>query len=364
MNKNIIQIHIVLLGMLFIACTKNKHLNANKEIIVSAITQNTDTIIGTMIDTIQGTESRLDCFGNFLVITSDHPQSYISLMNLQSDSIIASFGDKGRARNEFIDIPRSPYMSCDNNHILYCQEATNNITKAINLIESVKSGTCIIDSVYRHKNINKENTTFLLNPNVRISKHDLYYDDPRDNIFYPPYFIICKGEETLKIDIVPKLIKTDLSSLYFIAYADMLRIKPDCKKIIQVFSYIDMFGILDIETGKYQSYIMKESYDFSFFEQMKTIDEAYKKICLFNIDVCVTDKYIMLLRDERPAQTFEEKYEEKIGSEIKIFDWNANYIKSIYVNQHIRDIAFNNINNVLYALTPNGELYKYTINEY
>lgn len=109
---------------------------------------------------------------------------------------------------------------------------------------------------------------------------------------------------------------------------------------------------------------MKESYDFSFFEQMKTIDEAYKKICLFNIDVCVTDKYIMLLRDERPAQTFEEKYEEKIGSEIKIFDWNANYIKSIYVNQHIRDIAFNNINNVLYALTPNGELYKYTINEY
>lgn len=350
---------VILLTMLLISCTKNKHLSSNPGIIIDPVIPVTDTLTGVRIDSIQGTESHLECLGNYLVITSDRPHSYISLMSLHSDSVIASFGDKGRARNEFIDIPRIPYMSCESNRLLYCQDGTNKVTKVINLTESIRTGTCIVDTVYNHININQEHTTFLINPSVRISKHDLYYDDPRDNIFYPPYFLIYKGEETLKIDIFPKLIKTDLSSLYFIAYADMLRIKPDCKKIIQVFSYMDLFGILDIETGKYQSYMMKESYDFSFFEQIKTIDEAYKKICLFNIDVCATDKYIILLRDERRAQTFEENDKDKTGSEICIFDWNANYIKSLYVPEHITDIAFSDQTNVLYGLTPDGILYKY-----
>lgn len=345
------------------ACTENKHLNANQECMIGSTDHKADTLVGTIIGSAHGTESHIDCMGDYLVMTSDQSHSYITLISLQSDSIIASFGDKGHARNEFLGVPRVPYMSNGNDYTMYCQDDIKNSTKVINLPQSINKGTCVVDTEYVHSDICQGHTTFLYSQGKGISKCDLSYDDARDNIFYPPYFIVNNGQEKHRIDVFPKLIETDLSSLYFIAYADMLRIKPDGAKVVQVFYHIDMFGIIDTESGYYRSFCMPNSYGFDFFVQLKSLDEAYKKVCIYNVDVCVTDKYIILLRDARSAHDFEEGYEDSLGSEIMFFDWDANYINTIYVAEHLKDIAFSDKQNALYAITTNELLYRYILDD-
>lgn len=353
-------VFIAVFVVMIAACSKNKNLITNKEVIIPSTAYIADTLVGTIIGSAQGSESHIDCAGDYLVITSDRPHSYISLISLQSDSTIIFFGDRGHAGNEFFDVPRVPYISNDNCNILYCQADTKNATKAINLSQSIEMKTCVVDTEYVHKEIYKGHTTFLLSRDRSISKHDMSYEDARDNIFYPPYFTINNGEKKYEIEIFSDIIETALPSLFFVAYADMLRIKPDGRKVVQVFYHIDMFGIIDTETGHYASYSMPDSYGFDFFEQLDSQDDAYKKVCVYNVDVCVTDKYIMLLRDERPAQDVEERYEEKVGSEVMIFDWDANHINTIFVAEHLKDIAFSDSNNTLYGIASNELIYKYT----
>ena len=177
--------------VLITSCAQTENLLYNPDNLAQIDFQEpTETIIGDKIKTNIYSPHEIECIDDFLIVLSDMPNAFVSIINCKSDSLIAQFGNLGRAKNEFIDSPKSIYWEKDVNGkiILYCQDLPKSVTKVIDFTESVKQNKCILINEIKHEHLGIDYQYFFFRKGEsgNICRKFITYEDARDNIFYPP----------------------------------------------------------------------------------------------------------------------------------------------------------------------------------
>lgn len=325
-----------------------------------------DSIKGDEIKKEIYTLHEMECINDILVILSDKPNAFISVIDCKNDSIIAQFGNLGHAKDEFIDSPKSMYWEKDanGNITLYCQDLIKSVTKVINLTESIKRNKCILIKEIKHDSQGIDFQYFHLDKEGKsnICRKFVTFDDPRDNIYYPPSFFIKNETNSIQtIELYPKIISNDLVGVLYSAYFDILHLSPDKTKLVQAFNCIDLFNVINISTHSVNGYMGLDSYDFESFQELKTIEEANEKMHLFYQDVCVTDSLIIALKDGRNIVAQKEGKVHQFKT--YVIDWNGNILSSYFMDRELAQIAYNENLNVLYGIDLDGNLFKYNLDK-
>lgn len=358
----------LLLMLLFALCLitscKNESLynpNGTMEIVHLPIA---DTIIGNDINTNILCAHEIECIDSVLVVLNNQSGAYICIVDMKQDSVISQFGALGRAKNEFLDFPKIVYNDKDEggNISLFCPDLLKSTTKVINLKESIAKGICCIEREIKHEKEGIAYRTFFINGNKSITRQDLTYDDPRDNIFYPPCFFITDGRKRIDIDTYPNVMKSDNPSLLFMAYADILKVSPDKTRLLQVFNCIDLFNVIDINNESVFGFMGEGAYSFEDIQAMTDMEVALEKMRLYNQDVCVTNDIILMLRDERPVRESESE-DSSSCSILRICDWKGNPITAYRFDRQLQRIAYSEKFKVLYGLDAEGRIFKYDMKQ-
>lgn len=357
----------IIIKVLMTSCSSTEDLLYNPDTLTHVefkVPQN--MIKGDEIKTEIYTIHEMECIDSILVILSEKPNAFISVIDCKNDSIIAQFGNLGHAKDEFIDSPKSMYWEkeANGNITLYCQDLIKSVTKVINLTESIKRNKCILIKEIKHDYQGIDFQYFHLDKdgNSHICRKFVTFDDPRDNIYYPPSFLIKdKTNRIQTIELYPKIISNDLVGVLYSAYFDILHLSPDKTKFVQAFNCLDLFNIIDVRTHSVNGYIGFNSYDFELFQELETIEEANEKMHLFYQDVCVTNSSIITLKDGRNIR--EQKEGKKHQFQIYIFDWYGNILSSYFIDRELVQIAYNEDLNGLYGIDPDGNLFRYNLNE-
>jgi len=319
-----------------------------------------DTLFGKQImNSVLGIKS-IASLGNKIICTVDRKDSIFYIYDAGQDSSIASFGFLGHANSEFLNVPYRIDCLQDGNgieRILICDGRKE--TKSINLTASIKSGACIIDTMIKCKADKNESYIYPLTDDNVFVYTGVTYDDARDNNFYPPSFFVFKDNKELKKwDLYPTIVqKESCQNIIFLTYDHIVLISPDRKRAIEVMHFIDLFNVFDFAQMSVTGFNTDGSYTFSDIQNKVDETNGPEFIKFFNVDACVTDKNIFILKDGRSTGDVDGN---KIAKQsIVVYDWSGNIIKSVNIKESLTNITYNEGTSCLYGLDDKGAVFKY-----
>lgn len=321
-----------------------------------------DTIIGSEINTNILCPHEIECIDSVLVVLNNQSGAYICVVDMKQDSVISQFGALGRAKNEFLDFPKIVYNDKDEdgNISLFCPDLLKSTTKVIDLKESIAKGICCVEREAKHEKEGIAYRTFFINENKSIIRQELTYDDPRDNIFYPPCFFITDEGKRRNLEAFPNVIKSNNPSLLFMTYADILKVSPDKTRLLQIFNCIDLFNVVGLNDNMVSGFMGKDAYTFDDIQTITDMEEALDKMRLYNQDVCVTNDIILMLRDERLVREAESG-DSSFCSILRIYDWEGNPVSAYRLDRQLQRIAYSEKFKVLYGLDAEGRIFRYNM---
>ncbi|MDR1339573.1 MAG: TolB-like 6-bladed beta-propeller domain-containing protein [Prevotellaceae bacterium] len=137
------------------------------------------------------------------------------------------------------------------------------------------------------------------------------------------------------------------------SYSSRDRIKPDdMSKLAMGMHHIDQINILDLKTGKIKGFRNKTSPDFSYLKDIDNHRQYYSHIF-------VDDRYIYGLYADPKYRTGKRG-----RNTVNIFDWDGNFIRKLFLDKTILDIALDPVNKHLYVDTTGEdeeEIYSYDV---
>lgn len=334
-----------------------------------------DTLKGERIkELITGTNGLLVKDSLLLVITGDDKKIF-SVINLNTDSVIAEFGAVGQSRDELTDIPFMPicYFLNEGDSVSLCvnRDGTQ-ITKIFDFNTSVANNKLICKRTIEHKLKDIDNSTesflYWVGGNRTLVYSPVSGKDDNNNYTVPPYVAMYEGKDM-------KQKHSDYSSVIdcgngagFI-YNAIPIINTSKRKFVEVVTMFDQFTITDYDKMSSLGVVEESSVTLedveALLKQYTDREERYNHIRFYNCNVCTSDKYIVLLQHVNSSL---EKVMENIetpGSsfivKVKFFDWDGNYIKSFIIKESLFNIAFDDRTNTLIAQDNNNYLYKYKV---
>ena len=314
-------------------------------------------VIDTLVQNIGGAYS----IDNYLIVLTNNSGSLINVYDVRNDKKIASFGDKGNAKNEFGDSFWHSYVTKYPNGeiMLNVSQAAGTITKVINVNKSIKHGKCCLERIIKHtqNNASTFSRPYFFGDNSYICYKEVSYDDPRDNIFYAPN-IICSDKGKIKTKCVfPKTIKTDYLNNIFCAYSFTYSVRPDFKKSVNAMKFIDIINFVDTHSLEVIGVCNKLSVDMSYFESDINESNLTKKIKLYNIAICSSNEKVFVLKTN--GVSIQDIYDKKpFNKFIFVYDWDGNLLDSFEVKEELAYIAYNEKYNMLYGISDEGIIVK------
>ena len=335
-----------------------------------------DTLKGERIkELITGTNGLLGKDSLLLVITGDDNDIF-SVINLNTDSVIAEFGAVGHSRDELTDIPHMPicYFLNEGDSVSLCvnDNGSQVINKIFDFNKSVANNKLIYKRTIEHnlKDIDKVIATFYywLGNNRTLVYNQLSGIDKKNHYTVPPYVAMYEGRELKnKHSYYSRTI--DAKNETWLAFNSIPIINTSKRKFVEMVSFYDQFTITDYEKMTSLGVVNESSCTHEDVEeimkQYPEIEELYKNLRFYNSNICTSDKYIVLL--QHVNSSFEKVIEniETPGSsfivKVKFFDWDGNYIKSFFIKESLFNIAFDDRTNTLIAQDNNNYLYKYKV---
>lgn len=334
---------------------------------------NPDTVINSQkrirTDSIYGYDKKemlskieaLSSIDKYLIISQQSKDTVFQILNMENDSIIANFGHIGHARNEFQRYPKTIYCERDRNGLPLLFVLDGVCTKVIDLEESITSNSCIL------RNIIKENKDSYFYYTYHVGNESCFvykkvsYKDARDAVYTEPQYYMMTGKNKYEWNIHPNIIHPDWSNMVDAAYSNMIRIKPDGSKAISVSNFIDILTIFDLSTKKTLGIVNPESYTYAFLEQEGGENNIKKHLRWFNTSVCVSDNCFIVLKDGNLYQDVLKEDTEDRCSSINKYDWNGLLTASFILDKNLLNIAFYEKADILYAVSLENNLYKYTL---
>lgn len=295
---------------------------------------------------------------SLLVIITKNPSEFISIVNTKNDSLIANICNEGRGPNEYIK-PFSLKQYGKNktgDQLLY---VTNLIMiKPLNITRSILENKAVCENPIP---INTRHIDpFLLPQDTKFIKQQVTYNDPRENIFYPPKYIFKNSSETEEYNIYPDIIKnTSFPALPLSLYDGVIRIKPDLTKIVDVMGYLDIINIIDPQLKTCTGIVEQDTYSFEDLSYL-SMDKVLKTVKYCVLDVSVTNEYIIVLYDGRNVDNADNQIE-KLKPTLKIFNWEGDFLQGYQLSEPLHRIAYDETHKYIYGFDMEENFYRYKL---
>ena len=307
-------------------------------------------------------------FDNILIVLTNQNGHFINIIDCASDSVISSFGEIGHAKNEFIDFPQCMYRKTNpltEEHLLYIPDNSNQITRVVNIEKSVKEGVCHVDSVIKHDvEIKGESAVYCLNDANKLWYFNVTYEDPRDNIFYPPRLIEKDKVKSYECHPFPRTIFTSSFNIMRVAYESKCSISPDMDNFIIMMRFIDNLFMYNVKTKKTIGITTIDTYDFTFFNKKNDINEIAEQLHIYNVDVSTTNSSVFILKTKSLYSNLISKEEKGVydfPSYLHVYNWEGLLKYSYQLDVGIISICYNETYGYIYALSAYGHIIKYNL---
>ena len=326
-----------------------------------------DTIKGEKICTMSGAVSKLFFSDSYLVSLTSQSSHFFEVCRPDYDTCVVSFGEFGRSRTDFVDMPYDVYVRNTKNGPELCiADGGASITKVVDLEQSFKKAHTVVKKVvkrpsgicgYEYHFIQKSEKDYAF-------YKELSYNDARDHIYFTPCFGFSKQGEMAEYDLYPAILPIDDYDILSAAYAGNIEVKPDQTKCVLVHRFVDLMDIVDLDKQTVTGVKVKESYDFDIFTTIKDASLVAESLKAFNVNSSVTDNYIFQLKSD---MTIKEMMEIEVNEHIPYYstvvvsDWEGNVLRKFVINEALRAIAYDEKSEFLYGVDNYGCLFRYKV---
>ena len=327
----------------------------------------TDTLYGTKIEFADDMQAGLmTVYDSIMLFWHPNYKDYNVLMcNINSGKNMGFLCRKGNGPEEFGEFAYSMQFVVDNNGTkIWVDDMLKDKMSLLNLSESIKEGTTIIDSIVDKKG--KEeffniSHTFMLDNNMMLVKNQsggrisFGTDDSDTYDYLPEAYRIYKGQEKLKeFKLYNKsLINPNYKSQSFSILSTCDRIKPDKSKVAMSMEKLPQINILDINTGVLSGFRKSNSID---YKDLTTLTQEEQKI-YYTTGIEVDNHYIFAMY----ANKFIEDDSYYFTKEIHVFDWESKAVKRLIFEQEFYIMTLDSKNKKLYLINGREEVYCYDI---
>ncbi|MBQ9386657.1 MAG: hypothetical protein IJU24_07240 [Bacteroidaceae bacterium] len=323
--------------------------------------------------------SMIHCDSLNIVIAED-PQGYISVYS-QDWQLIDRFGNKGRARNEFLEVPminsNQIFKGADGHILLPLCETRGRMIKLVDITESMdKHRTVITDSRRfefgdRHRVYEEETDSYVyylcdftflfLDDNIyhtmettEASFYDRFKEPIQYRIRYDTAFvekpdILTAMEELVGPRRQSKFIRTNYRH-------------PKRNLIIELFQYNNYIAFLDLDNNR--RYFVHQEGAITFDQEIEKV-EINQDGDTFSIpkyrtftNAITTDSFFMV------TYYGSSYFDEDATPELMFFDWEGNFIKSVKLSLAIGCLSYDPNLKTLYGLnikSDNEELIRFNL---
>lgn len=302
----------------------------------------------------------LNCIDDYLIITNANKDTLFTVIDMRNDSVVAKFGSIGHARNEFLTNPVFNYCLRDKNSSPLVYVLDRKSTKVIDLEKSIAANKCVLSKVIKEDKDFFFYQPYYVSDTLCFVYKSVTYDDPRDNIYFPPEFYIT-GKENFKWNIYPEIIKPEYPNAVDIAYYNIVKPKPDGSKVLSVSLFMDIVMLFDLHTKVATGYVNPDSYTFSYINDNSDEASVKETIKLYHGATCVTDNHFVI---EEGEKLYIDHYKEKGENgytAINMYTWNGKLEKSYVIDKKVREIAYYEKTKTLYAIGSENRLLKYKL---
>lgn len=311
-----------------------------------------DTLQLNKLEILSATVRNLLCIDDYLIIVQKNKNELFKVLNTSNDSVIAAFGQTGHARNEFEHFPQITYCTRDKKGLPLLCVYDGVCTKILDLKKSIIANRCITTSIIKEKNDRRFYQVYHFVDRKSFLYKSASYEDPRDNIYFPPEFsFIDKGEK--KWNIFPDIVKPiGFPSSADVDYNNVIVVSPDALHIACVNNFIDIVTVFDLAKGLALGIVNPNSYSFEYLENEITESDVNEQIRFYNSSACATDLHYFILEN---GKTLNEKDNddmngvENVGLKLRGYDWEGNCLFAYNINKNLSYIAYNEANHKFYA---------------
>ena len=355
----------VVICVIFLSCNTSPRLYNPDVVMYKNIKSRIDSLQLHEVLDINADVRNLLCIDKYLIISQDNSDTLFWVVDTSEDSIIARFGRIGHASNEFSSTPEIVYCArdVDGSPLLCVLEEV--CTKIIDLRKSIESNKCIMSDVIEEKKNSFFYHTYHLAGRKCFKNKIVSYNDPRDEIYFPPEFCYI-DEDIKKWNIYPEIIKPQFKSSVIGDYYNTISVSPNGMYVASMNYHIDIITIFDLKEKRAIGIVNPNSYTYDFLENEINESNVNEKIRLFNTSVCATDKHYVVLEDGRTLRERgidNERGNENVGLKVCGYDWKGNCQFAYNVDKNISYIAYDEITNKIYATDIfNGKLYNCILN--
>lgn len=302
--------------------------------------------------------SQIAVCDTFLVVLTSNKNAMFSVVGLKSEKLLAEFGTEGQSRIEFLypSIDDKEFKYDSGHWLMRVTEQNDGSLKYVDLTESVIQGKTVIS--YVKENEYEYNKTVVDLPDGRklmfSSESEGYY------LNSPIVKIIDDSVETVIPVYAEKKISYDDDDLYTSILLWSNKIVHD--RNMSHIGFVNVIGsvvYLDVNTQK-AFYLNDKSRSMDDFKFMFSSGEDISPDFMAQTDALATDKYIFMLM--QPLVRTDD--EDGAKSEVRVFDWDGNYIMNIRLDQTVSFFSYDEHTDVLYVLDTVMEgIYAYELNE-
>lgn len=348
---------IAFICMIFVSCVKLDYYSPDQ--IKYIYTKGTyDSLRAELLPISVLAPYQISFVDSLLVIMTKNPSEFVSIFNTRNDSLIANICSEGRGPNEYMTPFSLKQYRIDESgdRLLYVTNLVMvkplNITQSICKNEAVCENPIPIDTRYTD--------SFFLPGEIRFMKQHVTYDDPRDNIFYPPKYIFKNNFTVKEYDIYPDIIKSvSFPALPLSLYDGVVRIKPDLTKVVDAMGYFDIMNIIELTSGTCTGIIEQDAYQFEDLSHL-SMDKLFETIKYGVLDVSVTDEYIIVLYDGRNVNAAENRTE-ALKPSLKIYNWEGDFLQGYRLSEPLRGIAYDENRQYVYGFDMEENFYRYKL---
>lgn len=306
-------------------------------------TVKTETIVFSVEEALSGevvvTEKSLlygsvgiDLIDNDLIIHYRNQTFLYSISPVSSLENRTQLFSVGRGPNEFLS-PLLLTQSDIKTGIVNFYDINRNTLIRVNLEETIKANWAIIVQQIKI-NGNYENPLILSDGNMLLRK---------------------RGEEKYSFSILDTINNETISNVILskeIFEAQVLeRLKEDRSKMMVFVASVDQIFIYDFKSRQFKSVSANNEF------LLKDFSEGRRSNSFYYTDFQLTDNYLYLLYSNLPTDSIGILPDKQ---EIHIISWDGKGIARFYLDRDVISIAIDENNQIIYALTSEEEIIKYS----
>lgn len=139
---------------------------------------------------------------------------------------------------------------------------------------------------------------------------------------------------------------------YFSRLSSASLLEPSHKKLAMAMCRLPQVNFLDLETGDKYTIAISEEYK-DWLNMLNCSDEDLR---YYYLSCTQSSKYFMALYFGGATR---QERREGVLPHLHVFDWNGGFLYDIALNENIKSIAFDAMDNKLYGVDSNDNVYRY-----